>query len=71
MLDLNMKDGRGVGPPFPRVLVVGEKRGWGCLVLDGRIGLGGDSSFSTLMMYLIRGGFGGFEIGLLGVMFVL
>jgi len=68
---LNVKDGRGVGPPLPRVLVVGEKRGWGGLVLDGRRGLGGGLSFSTLLMYLIRGDFGGFGIGLSDVMFVL
>jgi len=36
--------------------------------LDVRRGLGGDLSFSVLMMYLIRRGFEGFGIGLLDVM---
>ena len=49
---------------------VREKRGWEGRVLDGHIGLEGDLSFSNLMMYLVRGGFGGFGIGVLDVMSV-
>jgi len=63
VLDLNMKDGRGGGSPHPRVLVVEGKIGLVVPVLDGRIGLEGDLSFSTLLMYLTRGGSGGFGIG--------
>ena len=67
MLDLNMRGGRGVGPPLPRVLVVEGKRGWVVPVSDGRRRLGGELSFSALLMYLIRAGFGGFGIGSLDV----